>query len=292
MNMKRLITASIFAVVSTSAVRAADTMIAQQPELFVPQVIVESSNFSWSGFYLGGQIGSFSSKSKMNEIDETLNVPVGADFLPKISGFIGGLYAGSNIDLSNGFILGIDTDIMWVGRKDTKTVTRDIEAVPGVGAPGVGAPIGVSDVTGWTIPERGVLREGVPDVGNYQGNKLRVVSRHALKQKWSGATQVRIGFSIDRIMPYIAGGVAYTQLRDILSEEQEGKEVNLLHSFDQTKTLVGYSLSAGVDFAIIDNLIVRGEYRYANFGKEKFAKGKFELGYKTNDFRAGLAYKF
>ncbi|MCZ2203346.1 outer membrane protein [Bartonella sp. A05] len=306
MNMKCLITASIFALVSTSAVWAADIITPQQSELFIPQVIVDPG-FSWSGFYFGGQIGGFSSKSKMNVVGEELSIPVGKDLVPKLSGFTGGLYAGSNVDVGSGLILGVDTDMVWVGRKNTKTVTYNIEdgagvGIPGVGVPGAGVPgvgaarvvlpgYGIPELTGWPIPAEGVARVDVPGVGGNQEDKFRV-AKHTLKQKWSGATRMRIGFTVDRIMPYVAGGVAYTRLRDILSESREGKEESSPHSLDETKTLIGYTLGAGVNLAMTDNIIMRAEYRYSDFGKKKFAKDKLDLSYKTNDFRLGLAYKF
>ncbi|AQX30694.1 outer membrane protein [Bartonella schoenbuchensis] len=56
--------------------------------------------------------------------------------------------------------------------------------------------------------------------------------------------------------------------------------------------MVGYTLGGGVDFAMADNVILRAEYRYSDFGKQKFAKDKLELDYQTNDFRVGVAYKF
>ncbi|MGL2349320.1 outer membrane protein, partial [Helicobacter pylori] len=119
------------------------------------------------------------------------------------------------------------------------------------------------------------------------------VYSNTLKQKWSGATRVRIGFAADRIVPYIAGGVAYAQIQNIFSRsiEMEGHEISSSNLSDK-KIMVGYTLGGGVDFAMVDNVILRAEYRYSDFGKQKFAKDKLELAYQTNDFRVGVAYKF
>lgn len=69
-----------------------------------------------------------------------------------------------------------------------------------------------------------------------------------------------------------------------------GKELFSAAS-DDTKMMIGYTLSSSVDFAVADNVILRAEYRYSDFGKKKF-KDKIELKYKTNDLRIGVAYKF
>ncbi len=46
------------------------------------------------------------------------------DALPMPSGFIGGIYLGSNVDLGNVLILGVETDAVWADRGETKTVSK------------------------------------------------------------------------------------------------------------------------------------------------------------------------
>ncbi|WP_375672504.1 outer membrane protein, partial [Bartonella sp. AA16SXTY] len=119
---------------------------------------------------------------------------------------------------------------------------------------------------------------------------IHLTFSHTLKQKWTGATRARIGFSVARMMPYISGGVAYGKFQDILSTSITGEDPFSATS-DETKTMIGYTVGGGVDFAMTNNFIVRAEYRYSDFGKKKF-KDTIELDYKTNDFRVGIAYKF
>ncbi|MGL2349728.1 outer membrane protein, partial [Helicobacter pylori] len=116
---------------------------------------------------------------------------------------------------------------------------------------------------------------------------------YTLKQEWSGATRIRIGFAADHIMPYVAGGIAYTRLQSIFSRSLEmGHQKENLSDLLDTKMMVGYTVGGGIDFAMADNVILRAEYRYSDFGKQKFVKDKLELSYQTNDFRVGVAYKF
>ncbi|WP_273759602.1 outer membrane protein [Bartonella sp. ML70XJBT.G] len=280
MTTKYLITTSLFSLTLISAVQAADVRIPEQPAPVVP--IIAAPSFSWTGFYLGGQIGNFSSKPRANYLrDEETGqwFPVNKEYLPKLSGFIGGIYAGSNIDINNGFIVGIDTDIMWVNKKDTKEV---------------GVPKGSQTEEAAQSSGKSMRAKASRDDPPSPETSSEIIY-HTLKQKWAGATRARVGFSIDRFMPYVAGGIAYTQLRSIFSKDSdiEKKAVDLSDWLeDEKKTMIGYTLGGGVDFAMTDNIVMRAEYRYSDFGKKKFVHDRVEMRYKTNDFRVGVAYKF
>ncbi len=276
MNMKWLITASAFAFVSASTVQAADVVVPPRSTPIAPVIVAPT--FSWTGFYIGGQIGGFSSKTKMNILANGKTFPVKDDLLPKLSGFMGGIYVGSNVDLGNGLILGVDTDIIWSDKKYTKTGK-------------------VYEIIEQHIPYiKKMLTEAGIAVSNNDLKGAKRVHSFTFKEKWAGATRVRIGFAAERIMPYVAGGIAYTQLQDIgsisIKNKDSSKVIASGNLSDETKTFVGYTLGAGVDLAMTNNVVVRAEYRYSDFGKKKFTKGQLETSYKTNDFRVGVAYKF
>ncbi|ENN93948.1 outer membrane protein [Bartonella bovis] len=302
MNTKCLITASIFILAATSLVQAADSIVSQENLKMDVLPIVRPPTFSWSGFYIGGQVGGFSSKISAMSHDEDIPllpsksgrpkkwIPVDEKFLPKLSGFIGGFYAGSNVDISNGLILSIDTDILLSARKNTKTIVitpPNVDESPEENG---------LEIRGENRQERRFRRslqldEDTSDIE--EGGENIITFKYTLNQKWTGATRIRIGFAADRIMPYIAGGAAYGQFQNIISLSStkiNDKELN--NTSDETKTMIGYTFGAGIDFAMTDNIILRAEYRYSDFGKQKFAQDSFELHYKTNDFRAGISYKF
>lgn len=274
MITKYLISTSIFSLISISVLQAADIVVSEQP---VP-VITEPS-FSWTGFYLGGQIGNFSGKTTASYLKDETGIwnPIGKENLPKLSGFIGGVYAGSNIAINNGFILGIDTDVMWSNKKSMKDI-----------------PLPKKDQTG----EKKFLEGTSYTIDSHKEESLALpieAIHHTLKQKWSGATRVKIGFAFERVMPYVSGGIAYTQIQNIFATVSDSKSRAIDPSdfqHDEKKTMIGYTLGGGVDFAMTDNVLVRAEYRYSDFGKKKFLQDKLEMGYKANDFRVGVAYKF
>ncbi|MEL6093963.1 outer membrane protein [Bartonella schoenbuchensis] len=302
MNTKCLIATSIFTLAAISLVQAADSIVFKENYKMGISPIVRPPTFSWNGFYIGGQVGGFSSKISAMSHDDDIPllpnksgrpkkwVPVDEKFLPKLSGFIGGFYAGSNVDLSNGLILSIDTDIILSARKNTNTIVVTGPSTDDM--PGENNLIPNHENSQHRLSRRDVqLRENTIDTEEAQKNIITF--KHTLNQKWTGATRIRIGFAADRIMPYIAGGVAYGQFQNILSlssTDTHDKELN--NMVDETKTMIGYTVGAGIDFAMTDNVILRAEYRYSDFGKKKFFKDSFELYYKTNDFRAGVSYKF
>ncbi|UTO28201.1 outer membrane protein [Bartonella harrusi] len=299
MNKKYLATASILGFLATSAVQAADTIIPQEPKPAVLVLqgakrtvspIIVSQPFSWSGFYLGGQIVSFSSN---NSLDYAKDAKTGKwawidkSLSPKPSGFVAGLYAGSNFDLGSNLILSVDTDLIWSGRKsvekgDERKILNN-DALNSINA--------VLKEAGLPIKRPGAPDETIPNIGDI------VESSVTLKETWSGATRVRMGFASGCVMPYVAGGVAYMQMQyimSILSKSQEDPTFIFASGdvLDESKTMVGYTLGGGIDLAMTDNVIMRAEYRYSHFGKTKFADDKLEISSKTNNFRIGIAYKF
>ncbi|WP_375675638.1 outer membrane protein [Bartonella sp. CL100XZDX] len=293
MNTKSLIATSIAALISASAAQAADVVI---PRETAPAVIAAAPSFSWTGFYLGGQVGNFSSKTKVTIPGEDKEL-VKKDNTPSPSGFMGGIYAGSNVDLGNGLILGVETDAVWVDREESKTA-RELTLTK-------------EDVAFFN----NALEKAKVELKDQQRFEIgdKVTEKHSYKEKWSGATRVRIGFAaVDRIMPYVAGGIAYAQVQGIQSVTGKGERVKVEQKADvvenpsikqnvdltggtwadDTKTMVGFTIGGGVDFAMTDNVLLRAEYRYSDFGKKKFANDTREFNYKTNDFRVGVAYKF
>ncbi|MEL6088574.1 outer membrane protein [Bartonella schoenbuchensis] len=276
MNTKCLITASIFTLVASFAAQAESGRISQESmSVVLPNVVAPS--FSWTGFYFGGQIGGFSSKTDLNlnlkGVGSAKLSSIEKDLLPKLSGFVGGLYAGANFDLDNSLVLGVDTDVIWSDKKDTKVIKH--------------SGYKMND-GGRGVQRQHSLREEAVSSDELL-EKFIVTISHTVKQKWAGATRMRIGFAVDHIMPYIAGGVAYTQIQDIFLASTEITKNKIV---DETKAMFGYTFGGGVDFAMMDDLILRAEYRFSNFGKKKFIKDKFEIDYKTNDFRVGVSYKF
>jgi len=95
---------------------------------------------------------------------------------------------------------------------------------------------------------------------------------------WAGATRGRVGAAFDRFLVYGAAGIAYAD-REISGG-----------GFKRSKTAVGWTVGGGVETAITENVVARGEYRYTDYGSDRFRGVKSDLD--EHRVMAGVAYKF
>ena len=99
-----------------------------------------------------------------------------------------------------------------------------------------------------------------------------------------GTVRARAGVVVDRFLPYVTGGVAWANGN---LNVVDGVGTTLV---DEDETYVGYTIGAGLEYAVTDNLSVKGEYLYADFGSKEFAGIDTELD--AHVARVGLTYKF
>ena len=105
---------------------------------------------------------------------------------------------------------------------------------------------------------------------------------------WNGSARVRLGYAMGRFLPYVTGGIAFGHFD--FEELDEGEPYGDGHG-----DLVGWTIGAGAEYAVTDNWIVRGEYRYTDFNTETFvssAGDAYDLDVDSHDIRLGVAYKF
>ncbi|MBL8578801.1 MAG: porin family protein [Mesorhizobium sp.] len=106
--------------------------------------------------------------------------------------------------------------------------------------------------------------------------------------EWEGAVRARLGYAMDRFLPYIAGGVAFGRLQgDVFNGS--GTYVG-----SDADTNVGWTVGVGGEYAFTDNFIGRVEYRYTDLGEfdGTVAGVSSTTDFSTNDVRVGIAYKF
>lgn len=99
---------------------------------------------------------------------------------------------------------------------------------------------------------------------------------------WNSNVRGRLGYAFDNFLVYGTGGLA---LADISANANGAKD---------SKLGVGWTLGAGIESAITDNVLLRMDYAYQDFGKEKFNLGgtTYKTDLSNNLLRAGIAYKF
>lgn len=102
------------------------------------------------------------------------------------------------------------------------------------------------------------------------------------KSDWNSNIRARLGYTFDRYMIYGAGGLALADL-----------EVNGNGDSD-SKTALGWTLGAGGEAAITNNVSAKLEYVYQDFGEEDFNLNGTAVSsnFNNSQVRFGLGYKF
>ncbi|MCZ8183077.1 MAG: porin family protein [Beijerinckiaceae bacterium] len=96
-----------------------------------------------------------------------------------------------------------------------------------------------------------------------------------------GTLRGRLGYSFDRIMPYVTGGLAIADIKHSAG------------AFSGSDYRAGWTIGAGVEAALTRNISVKGEYLYYDFARQTYNSGA-ALGANANGhiLRAGVNYKF
>ncbi|RWI50514.1 MAG: porin family protein [Mesorhizobium sp.] len=108
--------------------------------------------------------------------------------------------------------------------------------------------------------------------------------------EWDVAVRGRIGYPIDRLMPYLAGGVTFGEVHADYDYINASGVIN--------DTRAGWTIGVGLEYAFSDRLILRTEYRYSDFGKvvkQPFLPDfddKQSLHFTSQDARIGIAFRF
>ncbi|MBZ9794075.1 outer membrane protein [Mesorhizobium sp. ES1-4] len=105
--------------------------------------------------------------------------------------------------------------------------------------------------------------------------------------KWFGSVNAKAGYAIDRVLVYGIGGIAFAGVET---------SQNARTAFSDTSTTVGWTLGAGVDYALTDKFVVGAQYRYYDFSSEHYdGSNGFvarDQDVKLNTVGINLSYKF
>jgi outer membrane immunogenic protein len=93
----------------------------------------------------------------------------------------------------------------------------------------------------------------------------------ALAMLWDGSTRVNAGFALDRILPYVTGGITYGQahvdVHRIYGDPNNPNDPIVREpDFSHLVNLTGVTVGAGLAYAATNNIVVRGEARLTKFG--------------------------
>ncbi|MDI4663206.1 porin family protein [Xanthobacter autotrophicus] len=117
-----------------------------------------------------------------------------------------------------------------------------------------------------------------------------------------GTIRARLGYAFDRFLPYITGGVAYG--KTAISHSGGYTDGYYLYNGSDSSTNWGWTVGAGVEYAITNNWTFKTEYLYVDLGSTDYTFGQtYYDGYtaysyvgsvdtKFHTLKAGVNYKF
>lgn len=104
--------------------------------------------------------------------------------------------------------------------------------------------------------------------------------------RWLSTVRGRIGYSVDRFLPYITGGLAVGDIRATTPGFP-----------GSTATNAGWTIGAGVEVAIANNWSAKAEYLYVDLGHNNCgancgAAAIDNVSFTSNILRGGINYRF
>lgn len=229
----------------------------------------------WTGFYIGGNVGGSWGHIETSNASVTTNglltsgivgLQAGTFLGPDRSfdakgAFIGGIQVGYNHEFANQVVLGFEGDFNWSRNKASDSFAASVQG-----------PTDSSET----------------------------------KAEWFATARGRLGYAFGSVLPYVTGGVAFVHLNSAITiapwttlggagpsplDPQFGASIS--------KTLTGYAVGAGLEYAISRNWSVKVEYLHLgfgdrgldwNFGAPGTAHVNAKLGFDLG--RAGMNYRF
>ena len=246
--MRKIISATLLAVASSTAY-AADLPSRRAPPVYIPPA--PPPVFSWSGVYVGGQVGYDFGNVRSTALATGSPVGLASNSVSQ-NGVIGGGHIGYNY------------------------ATRPM--------PFFGNGSAISAVFGF---EGDV--DGTSAKANYALGAINVSSSPNVQ----GSVRGRVGLAVDRVLFYATGGAAFGGFQNNYFNTLNG----LNDSFSHTR--VGYTVGGGIEYAFTNNLSVRAEYRFTDFGRTYDTLNNSTGGAVTvrqreidNRVQLGVSYKF
>ncbi|WP_020176452.1 outer membrane protein [Methyloferula stellata] len=211
---------------------SASAFAADLPRRTPPPVFVPPPLFTWTGLYVGGQVGYAWGKDNSNGVLSAVGVgPFGAyTNYNSPNGEVGGAHIGYNYQF-NQFVIGVEGDVNGSNFNNGGT---------GFAFGAAGIPFGAFSVnTATRIPIEGSAR-------------------------------ARIGFAWDHWLFFATGGAAFADIEHSFALGVAG--VGFFNDpATYSKTRVGWTVGGGVEYALNNNWSVRAEYRYSDYGTNSSA---------------------
>jgi outer membrane immunogenic protein len=131
--------------------------------------------------------------------------------------------------------------------------------------------------------QNGSLVYGVEADAGYSGADGALAGGVVARQNGFGSLRGRIGYAFDPVLIYGTGGLAITS-----AEVDDG-------TVSDSNTHLGWTIGAGADTLITDNVFGRLEYRYTDYQSKDFTisgPATVSSGFSAHTVNAGIGVKF
>ncbi|MFN7023102.1 MAG: outer membrane protein [Pseudorhizobium sp.] len=132
--------------------------------------------------------------------------------------------------------------------------------------------------------QSGQIVYGVEADAGYNGEEQALGGGVEGKAGWNGSVRARLGYDLNPFLLYGTAGVAL----------QDNKLTDTTTGASDSNTAVGYTVGAGVEALVTENITTRVEYRYTDFGSDTYNLGTSAVstGYDDHSVKVGIGVKF
>jgi outer membrane immunogenic protein len=221
----RLLVASALATVMVAGAAQAADLPTKAPVYKAPV----AAQFSWAGFYIGGNVGYGWGKKEWSDFFDPVNHDTvrGADAHYHTKGFLGGGQVGYNWQ-SGWTVYGVEADASWSNIKGNAK----------------NSPID-------------------------PGNCLEQDGGCETKIEAFGTIAARLGVAVERSLLYVKGGAAWVHEKHTTGHLADTTRPEDIYSGTTSETRWGWTIGGGVEYAFAPNWSTKIEYNYLNFGKDQ-----------------------
>ncbi|WP_184804665.1 outer membrane protein [Rhizobium leucaenae] len=99
--------------------------------------------------------------------------------------------------------------------------------------------------------------------------------------EWDASGRARVGYALDRNLIFATAGLAAA-----------GGKIDVPAVGKKDDILIGWTAGGGIEHALTDNILIRGEYRYSDFGNKDFGTGIGKVSADQQKITIGASYKF
>ena len=209
----------------------------------------------WQGFYVGGHVGGAWGGPDVSDTfvyvgDPTFNGGLNG------AGFTGGGQAGYNIQRDH-FVFGLEGDIGYLGLSADKLVNFKQDSCT------------AHYQDGSQTYDR-----------NHQNEQLCWIDgKYSSSSGLYGDITGRLGYALDRTLFYAKGGVAFLDVD--FKANYAGQSCKTLgtcgtggpssFNYDHSDTLVGWTVGAGMEYALSQSWSLKAEYQHFDFGSMSYS---------------------